>query len=116
MWPQTERLYVFRHHSSGDNYQLRNTSRLPQRSDIWKIDRAKRNGHNCPFPETLAEAVILAWSPVGGVVCDPYAGSGTTGIVARALGRTFVGAEALPMYQERFAKTSRLVSFMERVQ
>lgn len=96
MWPQTERLYVFCR--AGGRYKLDNNEKLIYRSDLWNIARAPSNGHNAPFPIALAEAVIEAWSKEGDLVCDPYAGSCTTGVAALALGREFEGAEILSKY------------------
>lgn len=93
MWYQTERLYVLRRPDGA--YPLVNTSAsaLPQRSDVWRIGRPSRSSHDAAFPEELVEACLLAWSGRGDVVCDPYSGSGTVAVVARRLGRRFVGAE-----------------------
>lgn len=98
MWQHTERLFVLKPLAS--KYSLLNTKDLDYRSDIWRVGRAPVNGHNAPFPEGLARAVIRAWSKPGQLVCDPYAGSGTTAIAARDLGCDFVGAEVLPEYHE----------------
>lgn len=96
LWPQTERLYVFRR--VGGRYPFRNTATLPYRADLWHLGRSAVNGHNAPFPVQLAAAAICAWSPPGALVCDPYAGSGTTGVAAQQTGRAFVGAEVLEKY------------------
>ncbi len=45
------------------------------------------------MPEGLAEFFVKACSPVGGVVVDPFAGSGTTTAVARRLSRRAGGLE-----------------------
>lgn len=50
-------------------------------------------GHTAAMPEGLAEFFIKACSPAGGVVLDPFAGSGTTAVVARRLGRRAGGLE-----------------------
>jgi modification methylase len=92
-YPTTERLYVFRRADSG--YRLTNTQGL---SDIWTILPARRNGHNAPFPSTLAERVIETFSAKGDVICDPYTGSGTTALAAMKLGRRFEGSEILEKY------------------
>jgi hypothetical protein len=47
MWPTTERLYVFRR--TDGKYRLKNTSALTFRSDVWRINRARNNGHNAPL-------------------------------------------------------------------
>jgi DNA modification methylase len=50
-------------------------------------------GHTAAMPEGLAEFFIKACSPPGGVVLDPFAGSGTTAAAARRLGRRAGGLE-----------------------
>lgn len=50
-------------------------------------------GHTAAMPEGLAEFFVKACSPVAGVVLDPFAGSGTTPVVARRLGRQGAGLE-----------------------
>lgn len=42
--------------------------------------------------------MILAGCPAGGVVLDPFMGSGTTAIVAQRLGRQFTGCDLNPQY------------------
>jgi DNA modification methylase len=49
--------------------------------------------HTAAMPEDLAQFFIKATSPVGGVVIDPFAGSGTTTVVARRLSRRGGGTE-----------------------
>ncbi len=50
-------------------------------------------GHTAAMPEGLAEFFVKACSPPDGVVVDPFAGSGTTALVARRLGRRAGGLE-----------------------
>lgn len=58
----------------------------------------------------LIEPCVLAGSPRGGVVLDPFMGSGTTGAVAKRLGRSFIGIEINQEYCEiarrRIAETT----------
>lgn len=49
--------------------------------------------HIAAMPEGLAEFFVQATSPPGGLVVDPFAGSGTTIVVARRLGRRSTGFE-----------------------
>jgi DNA modification methylase len=49
--------------------------------------------HTAAMPEGLAEFFVKAASPIGGVVVDPFAGGGTTSVVARRLGRHAGGLE-----------------------
>lgn len=70
--------------------------------DVWSIGpevRPKRyivpgaTAHFAPYPEALCERPIRAASPPRGIVLDPFMGSGTTALVARRLGRHFLGIE-----------------------
>lgn len=54
--------------------------------------------HFATFPTKLIEPMILAGCPVGGVVYDPFMGSGTTALVARRHGRNYIGSELNPEY------------------
>lgn len=61
---------------------------------VWSIPLGKfRGAHFAVFPEKLVETCVLAGSDPGDLVCDPFAGSGTTGVVSLKLGRQFVGIE-----------------------
>ena len=69
--------------------------------DVWSVSTSCfRGAHFAVFPEKLIEPCILAGCPEGGTVLDPFAGSGTTGVVAKKLGRNFVGVEINPEYHE----------------
>lgn len=68
---------------------------------VWSVPLSKfREAHFAVFPESLVETCVLAGSPASGVVLDPFFGSGTTGVVARRLGRNYVGIERVPEYCE----------------
>lgn len=68
---------------------------------VWNVPLSKfRGAHFAVFPEKLIEPCILAGSPKGGIVMDPFFGSGTTGYVANKLSRNFVGLEINPEYVE----------------
>lgn len=70
-------------------------------SDLWDIipeDSQNRTGHFAPFPEDLCRIPILATCPPGGVVLDPFCGTGTTLAVAVQLGRCGVGIDIAPDY------------------
>lgn len=75
-------------------------------------ERLRVNGskvHPTQKPERLLERVILASSNVGDVVLDPFFGSGTTGAVARRLGRRWIGIEQNPAYIEAANRRIRAV-------
>ncbi len=63
--------------------------------DCWSITvRAGFESHSAVYPPALCHRPIAAGCPVGGLVVDPFAGSGTTLLVARSLGRRFIGFDA----------------------
>lgn len=67
---------------------------------VWTVATTPYKGaHFATFPTALIEPCILAGAPAGGVVLDPFFGSGTTGQVAQALGRKFIGCELNPAYK-----------------
>ena len=59
-----------------------------------------KGSHFATFPPELPETCLLAGSPEGGVVLDPFSGAATTGIVAVENGRSYVGIELNPEYVE----------------
>lgn len=67
---------------------------------VWCFngESKKRIGHPAPFPKDLPYRCIRMFSYVGDVVFDPFAGSGTTLIVAELLNRKSVGLEIDPTY------------------
>ena len=69
------------------------------RRTVWSIPLSKfREAHFAVFPETLVETCILAGCPAGGLVHDPFLGSGTTAAVAARLGRPYLGIDCTPEY------------------
>ena len=66
---------------------------------VWTIHRSRFLGaHFATFPLALVEPCIVAGSRARDIVLDPFAGSGTTGLVALKHGRRFVGIELNPDY------------------
>jgi len=73
--------------------------------NVWAINpQPFSEAHFATFPMALVEPCIKAGSRKGDTVCDPFAGSGTTGIVAKRLGREFIGIELNPDYCEMAQK------------
>jgi DNA modification methylase len=75
------------------------------RNNIWRFHMGKNKGfqvgtpkHPATFPPDLARDHILSWSNPGDLVFDPFLGSGTTGKMAIAHGRAFIGIERDPEY------------------
>lgn len=69
-------------------------SYLRNRRSVWTIGTQPFPGaHFAVMPERLAALCVLAGSPRGGVVLDPFAGAGTVGVVAARYGREFIGCD-----------------------
>lgn len=71
--------------------------------DIWLFRNVKHNHeeqtiHPCQFPEDLIARIVLTSTREGGVVFDPYMGTGTVAVVARNYNRHYLGAELDPRY------------------
>jgi site-specific DNA-methyltransferase (adenine-specific) len=77
-----------------------------QRHNVWEMNTSGQESmgkvieHPATFPEKLAKDHILSWSNEGDTVLDCFLGSGTTGKVAKQLGRQFIGIEISPNYLE----------------
>jgi len=81
--------------------------------DVWRItpeDAWRTDGHYAVFPLALCRVPILATCPPGGIVLDPFAGTGTTLVAARDLGRRAIGIDLSPAYldlaRQRLADTA----------
>lgn len=71
---------------------------------VWQINpQPFSEAHFAVYPPKLCETPIKAGSPPGGVVLDPFFGSGTTGLVAEKLGRRWIGIEL----NDEYAKIAR---------
>lgn len=70
--------------------------------DVWTINSAPYpEAHYATFPPALVEPCVLAGSAVGDTILDPFAGSGTTGMVADRLGRQAVLIDLNPEYAKQ---------------
>jgi len=96
------------------NYRAMKTlnDELQMRSD-WVLpicsggERLKENGtkvHPTQKPESLLYRVLLATTEKGDVVLDPFFGTGTTGAVAKRLGREWIGCERENIYRDAAIK------------
>ena len=62
--------------------------------DVWSItNKPYKGSHFAVFPPDLITPCILAGSEKGDIVLDPFMGSGTTAMVAKQLGRDYIGCE-----------------------
>lgn len=72
---------------------------LRSKRDVWIVNTVPfKGGHYAAYPPKLVESCILAGCPMGGVVLDPFMGSGTTGMVAKQHDRHYVGIEINPEF------------------
>ena len=103
IWAQKKQgaKYTFNHHAMKKLNDDSRESGLQMRSD-WVLplatgkERIKSNGlkaHPTQKPESLLYRVMMSSSNVGDVILDPFFGSGTTGAVAKKLGRNYIGIE-----------------------
>lgn len=89
-----------------DNFDIASRNKR----SVWTVATVpSQEQHFAMFPERLIEPCILAGSPAGGVVLDPFMGAGTTGVVAERLGRKWVGCELNRGYAERATARIRAV-------
>ena len=74
-------------------------------TDVWRISMVsgnfeERTSHPAQYPEELIERIILAGTNEGDIVLDPFMGSGTSAVVAKKLGRHYLGYETVNEYCE----------------
>jgi len=98
LWAQKKQgaKYTFNHHEMkalNDDLQMRSDWEIPLATGKQRIKMNGSKAHSTQKPEALLYRVILSSSKVGDVVLDPFFGSGTTGAVAKKLGRSWIGIE-----------------------
>jgi site-specific DNA-methyltransferase (adenine-specific) len=101
IWAQKKKgaRYTFNHHAMkalNEDLQMRSDWRHWELPLATGKQRVKSNGskaHSTQKPEALLYRVILSSSNTGDVILDPFFGSGTTGAVAKKLGRHWIGIE-----------------------
>ena len=85
--------------ASNDDVQMRSDWLFPICSGPERLkDDGGRKAHPTQKPEALLQRILMATTRPGDVVLDPFFGTGTTGAVARKLGRHFIGIERDPDY------------------
>lgn len=88
----------YRYHHEAVKERAEDGSTRNRRS-VWSINTAgSTTSHIAAFPEALVAPCILAATQPNEFVLDPFFGSGTVGVVARRLGRRYVGVELNPAY------------------
>jgi len=88
--------YTFHYESMkalNDDLQMRSDWLLPICCGAERLKRGEKKAHPTQKPESLLHRVLLASTSPGDVVLDPFFGTGTTGAVAKRLGRRWLGVE-----------------------
>jgi site-specific DNA-methyltransferase (adenine-specific) len=86
--------------------QTMQVAEMRNRRSVWSVGVRKFTGaHLAVWPLALVEPCILAGCPQGGVVLDPFIGTGTTAVVAQQNGRQCIGFELNPDYFEYAIET-----------
>lgn len=85
-----------------------------ERRAVWELDSDHQGGtgHKAPYPIDLARIPILSGSRPGGIVLDPFLGSGTTAVAAKELGRHFLGCD---LNEEYCKKAERRIALARQV-
>ena len=108
--PRVNKKYSFRRDENESHPPEKQSQHRPEREDIeyantrnlrdvWHMATEPYSGaHYATFPTELPRKCIKAGSKPGDVILDPFCGSGTTGQVARELGRRFVGLDLSMKY------------------
>jgi site-specific DNA-methyltransferase (cytosine-N4-specific) len=90
--PHTRQVAAARRYGTSGRHAAHPKGRNP--GDVWSIPtRPYRGSHFAAFPVEIPTRCIKAGCKPGGMVLDPFCGTGTTGIAALALGRQFTGID-----------------------
>ena len=100
LYPEAYRLkrknILPKHETQSGDFKVQS---MVNKRDVWTVaTRPAKDAHCAIFPESLIIDCIKAGCPEGGLVLDPFMGSGTTAMVARSLGRNYIGFELNPEY------------------
>lgn len=88
-----------------DDTQMRSDWQLPICTGKERLKGEDGNKlHSTQKPESLLYRVIMSSSKIGDVILDPFFGTGTTGAVAKKLGRNYIGIEKEALYVENAQK------------
>jgi modification methylase len=98
LWAQKKKgaKYTFNHKAMkalNDDLQMRSDWNLPLVTGNKRIKLNGTKAHSTQKPEALLYRIVMASSKPGDVVLDPFFGTGTTGAVAKKLGRNWIGIE-----------------------
>lgn len=84
--------------SLNDELQMRSDWEIPLCTGKERLKKDGRKAHSTQKPEALLHRILIACSDADDIILDPFFGSGTTGAVAKKLGRNFIGIEREAAY------------------
>lgn len=87
-----------------------NITGLRNKRDVWSVSiRGYKEAHFATFPEKLIEPCVLAGCPKGGIILDPFLGSGTTAVVSVKNNRSCIGIEINSTYADMSTRRLELL-------
>ncbi len=96
---QTESYWFSANPEISEKRRLKMLEKGRRKRCVWTVGTASFKGnHFAVYPPKLIETPIKAGCPKGGIVLDPFIGSGTTALVAKRFNRNFIGIEINPNY------------------
>jgi modification methylase len=114
---KNQKKYTFNHHTMKQynrGKQMRSDWEIPLCTGVERLTVNGEKAHTTQKPEALLERVIVSSTRVGDLVLDPFLGTGTTGAVAKKLGRRWLGIEREERYLELAEKRIAAVKPMDR--
>ena len=108
-----------KYHNEGTGLQPHSglTKSYPTKNkrSVWSVtNKPYREAHFATYPPDLIEPCILAGSEKGDIILDPFMGSGTTAMVAKSLGRDYIGCELHEDYGNLI--TDRVTPYMNTLE
>jgi site-specific DNA-methyltransferase (adenine-specific)/modification methylase len=98
---RTELILVFeKDYPISRQFRLKGKFNRGTLDDLWLIkrDRSKGDSHGAVYPEELVSKIIENFSDSDNIIYDPFMGTGTTAVVAKRLGRKYIGSEINQKY------------------
>ena len=97
-----------------ERWTFKDGTPVRNRRDVWQVcPKPSTEAHYAMYPEELVKYCVEAGCPVGGVVFDPFMGSGTTAAVAKKFDRHYYGTELNPKFYEiAVRRVSQIMSFL----
>ena len=114
---KTDRLidWNLRHHPNPDAVERSRILGEYDKTNVWDITPSNHALHPAVFPDELVSRVLRYYSFEGDCVLDPFAGTGTVGRVANAMGRRFILIEKHPEYYEVMQRELRQLPLSQPV-